>query len=428
MKILQYWNKPLFLKMLLKNKHNWNPIFNIVMEIKYIYNKKYNDGEKSFEKWLEKLNDKKYNDIFSCLQINQKDNFILIRYGLAEMQEGMWKDENSIYRECRSIVIDLERDELVSTPFRKFFNLNEVKENELEIVKKEILNAKVFEITNKLDGSMQALRYYYDEYFMQGSIAIDENDSYRLQEGKSMLTDNMKLMAKENDRYTFIFEYISLKDVHVVIYDNNQQGLYLIGIRNVDTGEQLSYSQVKEYSIKYNVPLTDIENISLDELFVQMKKLKSYEKEGWVLNIDSHLIKIKCDDYVHLHRILDKLGSVNVIIEALYKNNLDDIMSKLPIIYHDRIKNIVNVFLNWRKRTLDEINKYYDLAPKANRKEYFMWVNLNVPKEIQKYLAKKYLGKEINLFSNDYGHYKKVKDMNLTKEELKILYPEKDDE
>ena len=38
----------------------------------------------------------------------------------------------------------------------------------------------------------------------------------------------------------------------------------------------------KEYSIKYNVPMTDIENISLDELFVKMKKLKSYEKEGCV--------------------------------------------------------------------------------------------------------------------------------------------------
>ena len=84
--------------------YNWNPVFNIVMNIKKDYINKFNDNNMDFKTWLEKLNKEEYNNIFSCLQLNQDGNILLIRYGLDEMQKGMWDNPNSIYRECRSIV------------------------------------------------------------------------------------------------------------------------------------------------------------------------------------------------------------------------------------------------------------------------------------------------------------------------------------
>ena len=48
--------------------------------------------KRTFEQMLEDLNRQEYNDIFDCLQINQDGDMILIRYGLAEMQAGMWND------------------------------------------------------------------------------------------------------------------------------------------------------------------------------------------------------------------------------------------------------------------------------------------------------------------------------------------------
>ena len=84
--------------------YNWNPVFNIVMNIKKDYINKFNDNNMDFKAWLEKLNKEEYNNIFSCLQLNQDGNILLIRYGLDEMQKGMWDNPNSIYRECRSIV------------------------------------------------------------------------------------------------------------------------------------------------------------------------------------------------------------------------------------------------------------------------------------------------------------------------------------
>ena len=181
----------------MNDKYKWNPVYNLIMRIKEDYYNKFHDNEKDFKVWLEKLNNKKYNDIFKSLQTNQKDNYLLKRYGIAEMQEGMWEDENSIYRECRSLVIDLEKEEIVTCPFRKFFNLNEVKENNIDIIKKDIEKAKIFEITNKLDGSMQCARWYNNNIFMNGSMALDKNASFRLEEGISMLNDNYKRMIKE---------------------------------------------------------------------------------------------------------------------------------------------------------------------------------------------------------------------------------------
>ena len=64
------------------------------------------------------------------------------------------------FLECRSVVINLKTEEIVIAPFKKFRNLNECPENDIKVVTEEIKNAKTVEITNKLDGSMQCVRWY----------------------------------------------------------------------------------------------------------------------------------------------------------------------------------------------------------------------------------------------------------------------------
>lgn len=283
--------------------YNWNPVFNLVMQIKSDYSEKFSSIDTiKFEDWLSRLSNKEYNNIFCHLKVKQYNNFILIRYGMDEMHESMWTNPESVYRECRSVVIDVVNEQLVLTPFRKFFNLNEVEENKLEKILSEIESAKSIEITDKLDGSMQNARYYDGDIFLSGSMALDRNSSWRLEDGYSKLTESHKMMISENPDFTFIFEYISIKDAHVVNYLPEQEGMYLIGMRNVFTGKQLSYKELQGYASMYGVPMTKIEKRCFEEIIQDVKRLKSSEKEGWVLNIDGHIIKLKCDDYVELHK------------------------------------------------------------------------------------------------------------------------------
>lgn len=411
----------------MKKEYTWNPVYNLVMKIKKDYQQQFDDKEKLFSQWLLCLNKKEYNNIFDCLQTNQYKDFLLIRYGLADMQSGMWEDENSIYRECRSIVIDLHNEELVLTPFRKFFNINEVKENDIDNILKEIKNANIFEISNKLDGSMQSARWYQDKVFMAGSMALEESNSWRLKDGYSKLTKNHEKMIKFLPEYTFIFEYISIKDAHVVLYEKKQEGLYLIGVRDTTTGEELTYKTISTIGETFNVPVAEIENINIDEVLTKMKQYKSYEKEGWVLNIDGHKVKIKCDDYVQLHKLLDKFSSVNMIIENIAEDRIDDMVSKVPDNYKERIFKIANRIIKYRDDTIREVNQYYEMSPKADKKEFMIWVTENCPKYIKSYVRNLYLNKPFNVLKKGTIGYKKLGDLNIS-ESYSALFSDLEEE
>ncbi|MFZ5989305.1 MAG: T4 RnlA family RNA ligase [Bacillota bacterium] len=406
-------------------KYNWNPVYNLFKKIKGDYISTFESLDTiSFEDWLTKLNKKEYSDVFKCLRVNQFNEFILIRYGVLEMQEAMWSDPHSIYRECRSIVIDVVNEEIVLAPFRKFFNLNEVEENKLDNVIKKIQNAKSIEITDKLDGSMQSARYYRENIIMSGSMALDPTNSWRLNDGYKRLTEDHKRMITENPDCTFIFEYISLNDAHVVQYKKEQEGIYLIGVRNVFTGEQYSYNQIKLYADKYSVPMTKIEDKSFSEILYEVDKLKSYEKEGWVLNIDGHMIKLKCDDYVSLHKILNKLSSVNVIIQSIADDTYDDLLSKVPENFKGRVTSVAKAILEYVKATNEKINDYYIRAPKGDKKEFMIWITQNCPKGIQGYLRQRYLNKDWHVLKTCYGKsvkYKKIRELGIDMSEQNLF-------
>lgn len=393
-------------------KYKWNPVFNLVMEMKREYINKFNKSDDLvFDNWLSELNSPKYNNVFDCLQVNQREEFILIRYGLQDVQRGMWEEPDSIYRECRSVVIDLLHEELVLTPFRKFFNLDEVEENKIDVITDKFLNASIVEVTNKLDGSMQSARWYRDNVFMTGSMALSKEDSWRLEDGYKMLNDHYLKMLKENADCTFIFEYISLKDAHVVLYQKSDEGLHLIGIRNSTTGKQYPYSKVQEMAATYGVKVVEMENITLEQVLEGMKTVHSHEKEGWVLNLDGQYVKIKCDDYVNIHRLLDKVSSINVIIENVAEDRFDDLISKIPDKYKDRVLNIANLLFKYITDTKESIREYFNSAPKENRKEFMIWVESNVPQNIKHYVRNEYLCIEYNLLKNGKQGYKRMIDL-----------------
>ena len=129
-----------------------------------------------------------------------KDHLILVHYLI---NCGELKNSDSKYREARSLVIDLNTEEIVLCPFQKFFNINEIEETQLSTVLSHISSASLVEITDKLDGSMQSYRWYKDHLVYSGSTALDINKSFQLQEGLSYFKDNYIQLCKDNEDYTF---------------------------------------------------------------------------------------------------------------------------------------------------------------------------------------------------------------------------------
>lgn len=410
---------------MIKKIYSWNQMYKIVMLIKEDYNSTFDDGEKNFETWLEKLNNSVWNDLFSSIQISQDGDFVLLRYGLHDVGEGLWNDSNSIYRECRSIVIDIEKDCLVLAPYRKFFNIGEIEETSLENVVNKIKNAEVFEVANKLDGSMFSATYYLEGERIVGSTskALSTENSWRLKDCLERLSDNHKALLKDFPYMTYIFEYIDVRDTHLVKYSYEEEGLYLIGGRSKLTGREISYSEVKYLAKAYGIKHVEIEEKTLEEILKESKEIKSNEKEGWVLNVDGTRYKLKGDDYVNLHRLLSFVSSPNVIIESIAENMFDDLYSKVPETHKERVLYIAKAL--WKKeksirKQAKELCK--EMKKFTNRKDAMIYLqNKEVPEEFKKfksYAIKEYDEKEYNVFKKRGIGYYNLNELNLDYDEI----------
>lgn len=378
----------------------------------------------TFKERIEFLNDVTYNSIFKPIQFLQKDSLVLFRYGnysdvfSGESEFGatytqFWNAFDGIYRTMRSIVINIDTLEIVTYPFDKFFNINEMDETDVVVIKERIKNAKSIEISDKLDGSMASVRYYNGEIFATGSKSIIREQSWRLDDVYKMIesSPNIKQLVMDHPNYTFIFESITKSDAHVVIYDDKDLGLHLIGARNMDTLEMLSYKEIVELANKYNVLTTTIFDKTFEEVMNSLDDKKSNEKEGFVLNIDGFYVKIKYNDYVLMHNILSNISSINLVIRNYADETLDDLLSKIPTAYRNRVMVIVNLLNKYVQEMENRINFWYNKVKEMDIKNAAIFLSNECDKKIFGYVLAKYKGKPYNVLKKGTSGYKKLIDM-----------------
>ena len=402
---------------------SWNPVLNMVVDIKKAFITE-NGDEHLFDKaaqynnllsyWIHSVSnpEPKWLYLESNTAVTQYGSLMLIKYNDLGVD---WKIYDGIMMECRSVTIDIYHDCLVLVPFRKFRNLNECPENQLGIVQEEMKHATYIAITEKLDGSMVAARWYHDRLVVSGSQALDREQSFRLNNYYNWFANhqNAVKMLKNMPHITFVFEGIFPDDPHVVQYDESMYGLHLVGMRCVDDGFEISYRLIKQVAEKYNIPSMKIFNKTFDEALAEVNadKVKSNEAEGFVISIDQHRIKLKFKDFVAMHRVISRLVSPNFILDSIKDSKYDDVYSKIPEAYRPQVKSIYNNVNIYYGLMNQDVQKYYNALITnnhdfSNRKETMIWITDNVPKCYQGYVRNKYLGKE-----NDYLKGRKYKDI-----------------
>lgn len=177
------------------------------------------------------------------------------------------------------------------------------------------------------------------------------------------------------------------------------------------------YHTVTTIANIYKIPTTEIFNKTFNEVMNELDDKSSDEAEGFVINIDGYKIKVKYNDYVHMHKALSKLSSINLIIHSIADDQYDDLLSKLPTAYHENVKRVAAIVFHYMRTTEKQIREYYNEAPKENKKEFMIWVDKNVPKKYRRYCRELYLGETINVIkSHTAGNskYLKLKDMGVS--------------
>ena len=139
--------------------YSWHPLFNYVMQVKHDYFKNLFELHENglinddyfgvaiencvFKYWLEFLNDVVYDKdefgnstynldkVFKPLIINQYGDYVLFKYGsyidLAEQGYGIdfFELYDSLFLECRSVVIDIKNERIALASMSKFKNYGE---------------------------------------------------------------------------------------------------------------------------------------------------------------------------------------------------------------------------------------------------------------------------------------------------------------
>ena len=243
----------------------------------------------------------------------------------------------ALRRECRGIIFDTESGEILRRPFHKFFNVNEREETQDKVVDLSQPHA----ILEKLDGSMIA-PFIVNDRLIWGT-KMGATDVAKPVEDFVALHENYSQFARFLIRrgYTPIFEWCSRKQRIVLDYKEDQ--LILTAIRDLTTGRYMSWDLVTNTADLYFIPVVgkwetgvDMDNKTMSSFVSYVRDLE--DVEGFVVRFsDGHMIKLKCDWYVQIHKAKEKILQDRNIVELILDDKLDDVKAHLPQEDRDRL-------------------------------------------------------------------------------------------
>lgn len=292
---------------------------------------------------------------------------------------------NPIVRMCRGLVLEMNTWEIVSFPFYRFYNFEEVPEERLKF------NWKNSMATEKIDGSLLEVFNYKGEWLLStrsmigGENAINSlgttiNNIFDMAISPMIREEFFERLSSD---ITYIFEIVSPFNQIVTQWDAAH--LYLIGGRNKDY-EELKYTDLYDsmdsamrniIRIPKVISLYDKESND----FVGFEKMKmlaetgNSQDEGFVVadfsSYDKETnsfprVKVKNSAYVALHHLRGSLENgtpqYERILTLIYNKEDAEVLSSLPHMkpYFDEVKEKYNKFLEGFNADLklisDELN------------------------------------------------------------------------
>jgi len=255
----------------------------------------------------------------------------------------------AILRECRGLVFHTGTGYLLNRRFHKFFNVGEKDETQSESLPWD----SAVLLMDKLDGSMVSpvfmspddnseLRWITkmgvtDVSMQAETFAFRHATAYNTLAWR-LLTDytNSKL------GYTPIFEWCSAGNRIVLEYPEDR--LILLAVRDTYTGRYLEHNHVTEMARRYGIPA--VESIATADILAAANSARSEEdKEGYVIRFTSgHMVKVKTDWYVRLHKTKDALRSDRLIIQTALSDSLDDLLPMLAEQDREKVESTVHDF------------------------------------------------------------------------------------
>lgn len=295
-----------------------------------------------------------------------KGDYFVVNYVRAGKDTHPPVDDarSAILREARGLVFCSKTGELLSRPFHKFFNLGE-REDVMEVDL-----SKPHVILEKLDGSMirpfrvgdtvrWGTKMGVTDVAMQAEEFVAKNPQYQKFAEACMQAE-----------VTPIFEWCSRQQRIVIDYPEDK--LVLLAMRGNFSGCYTDRRGLQAMSKLWNIPVVetiDASNLSQEQLVDHIRKMS--DMEGVVIQFDDgHMVKIKADQYVALHRAKSLLENERDVVGLVLDEKTDDLKPLLPEADRKRLEQFeTDVWLDIFVYT-SRVNNILRTTEEMERKEF----------------------------------------------------------
>lgn len=264
--------------------------------------------------------------------------------------------EVAIIRECRGLTFCSDTGRILARKFHKFFNVNQVDETQSHRID---WNAD-HTILIKEDGSMITpveVSGTIQWHTKMGDtdvakLAVDFVDSHPQYNelAYNLISKNL----------TGLFEFCSRKQKIVIDYEVEK--LVLLAVRDNHTGRYLSRAECQELLVGLDIPLVEQIPGSVRDVNVFLEHVRQLKGvEGYIIRFDNgHMVKIKADEYLQLHNIVDQMQLEKNVLQLVFSGELDDVKALMETSTRENFEKYVErveTALMASASRLDEIAK-----------------------------------------------------------------------
>jgi hypothetical protein len=366
--------------------------------------------------------EKYYEDGLLHKQTHPTLDLTIWNYSPKVQYEKLWDD---ITMQCRGLVTD-SKGNVIARPFKKFFNYEEHKPEDLP--------NELFDVYEKMDGSLGILFYYEYELSDERRYNIWFNNNYETGMERFFDPNNLpnfddpyyeptpktkgewiiatrgsftspqaikgkELLEKYNFErlhtdYTYLFEIIYKENRIVCEYD--YEDLVLLGVINTKTGDEVNiHNDNNDIRLKNMISNIGFRVVMLyktwGEGYDLLKEEISNDREGYVIRFKNGFrMKIKGEEYVRLHRILTNISNRDIWEYLKYNKPFDELLEKVPDEFNDWVRETVKDLQN--KFDLIKIDIENEFKELINKKEF--------AEKIKDNPNKSFLFKRLDSYSN----------------------------
>jgi len=300
---------------------------------------------------------------------------------------------DAIRRECRGIIFDTETGNILHRRFHKFFNSGEKPETQLD----KIDLTKPHKILKKLDGSMIS------------PLAIGGKFRFGTKMGvtdvalpvETHVIDHPEIISICQECFdhgmTPLFEWCSRQQKIVIDYPEDE--LVLLAVRDNVTGKYMLYDDMVVLANLHDVKYVEQYEGTVENMQQLVNSIREETGvEGYIIRFDDgHMVKIKCDEYVSLHRAKDGIRFEKNVISIIVNEQLDDLKPFLQGIDLERVIDFEHRFWQGVESTSKMlVNLYSDgVSRYPERKDFATNFAAKQDARYRPFLFNLYDGKEI---------------------------------